>query len=71
MFTSIICIIGILLSVPFLYAQPPGAVPARPNIMYYAGGACEFYDASNVKLLSVNQAEAVWSVSPAKSAWVV
>ncbi|MFN5113252.1 MAG: SGNH/GDSL hydrolase family protein, partial [Ignavibacteria bacterium] len=71
MFTSIICIIGIFFSVPFLYAQPPGAVPARPNIMYYAGGACEFYDASNVKLLSVNQAEAVWSVSPAKSAWVV
>ena len=71
MFTSIIYIIGILFSVSFLYAQPPGALPARPNIMYYAGGACEFYDALNVKLLSVNQAEAVWSVSPAKAAWVV
>ena len=60
-----------LFSTISLFAQPPGAVPARPNIMYYAGGSCEFYDASNVKLLSVDQNEAVWSVSPAKAAWVV
>ena len=61
----------LLISTLSSFAQPPGAVPARPNIIYYAGGACEFYDATNSKLLSVDQNEAVWSVSPAKAAWVV
>lgn len=54
-----------------LFSQPPGAIKAKPNIMYYAGGSCEFYDISNVKLLSVDKTEAIWSVSPAKAAWVV
>lgn len=54
-----------------LFSQPPGAIKAKPNIMYYAGGSCEFYDISNVKLLSVDKTEAIWSVSPAKAVWVV
>ena len=68
---SLLFIVLFLVSTISLFAQPPGAVPARPNMIYYAGGSCEFYDASNVKLLSVDQNEAVWSVSPAKAAWVL
>ena len=68
---SLLLIVLFLFSTFSLFSQPPGAVPARPNMIYYAGGSCEFYDASNVKLLSVDQNEAVWSVSPAKAAWVL
>ena len=42
-----------------LFSQPPGAIKAKPNIMYYAGGSCDFYDISNVKLLSVDKTEAI------------
>lgn len=53
-------------------AQPPaGAVAARPNIIYYAGGSCKFYDANSNLLLSVDAVEAGWSATPAKAAWVV
>jgi len=52
-------------------SQPQGAIKASPNIMYYSGGSCEFFDVSNAKLLSVDKNEAVWSVSPAKAAWVI
>jgi lysophospholipase L1-like esterase len=55
-----------------LHAQPPaGAVAANPNTIYYAGGSCTFYDANSNVLLSVNAAEASWSASPAKAAWVL
>jgi hypothetical protein len=55
-----------------LYAQPPaGSVPAKPNTIYYAGGSCTFYDASNNVLLTVDATEASWSASPAKAAWVL
>lgn len=54
------------------YAQPPaGAVAATPNIIYYAGGSCKFYDINNNLLLSVDATEAVWSATPAKTAWAV
>jgi hypothetical protein len=53
-------------------AQPPaGAVAAKPNIIYYAGGSCKFYDINDNLLLSVDAAEAGWSATPAKTAWVV
>ena len=53
-------------------AQPPaGAVAAKPNIIYYAGGSCKFYDANSNLLLSVDAVEAGWSATPAKAAWVV
>jgi len=62
----------LLMSASYLPAQPPaGAVPARPNIIYYAGGSCKFYDAQNKLLLSVDAAEAIWSATPAKAAWAV
>ncbi len=55
-----------------LKAQPPaGAVAANPNVIYYAGGSCVFYDINNTVLLSVNAVEAGWSATPAKAAWVV
>ena len=61
-----------LFSAVILNAQPPaGAVAANPNVIYYAGGSCVFYDANNTVLLSVNAAEAGWSATPAKAAWVV
>lgn len=61
-----LCISGI----SQVYAQvPSGAVAANPNVVYYAGGQCAFYDAAGVKLLDVDAAEAVWSCSPAKAAW--
>ena len=50
---------------------PAGAVAANPNVVYYAGGTCEFYDAAGAKLLEVDAAEAVWSCSPAKTSWAV
>lgn len=63
-----LCIIGASQA----FAQiPGGAVPANPNIVYYAGGRSTFYDAAGVQLLDVDAAEAVWSCSPAKAAWVV
>ena len=52
-------------------AVPAGAVAAKPNIIYYAGGSCVFYDAAGTQLLSVSSSEAVWSATPAKTAWVV
>ena len=53
-------------------AQPPaGAVAAKPNIIYYAGGSCKFYDINDNLLLSVDATEAGWSATPAKTAWVV
>ena len=53
-------------------AQPPaGAVAAKPNIIYYAGGSCKFYDINDNLLLSVNATEAGWSATPAKTAWAV
>jgi lysophospholipase L1-like esterase len=53
-------------------AQPPaGAVTAKPNIIYYAGGSCKFYDINDNLLLSVDATEAGWSATPAKTAWVV
>lgn len=63
-----LCMIGI----SHAYAQvPSGAVAANPNVVYYAGGQCTFYDAAGVKLLDVDAAEAVWSCSPAKAAWAL
>lgn len=54
------------------FSQPPaGAVAAKPNIIYYAGGKCDFYDANSNLLLSVDATEAGWSATPAKAAWVV
>jgi lysophospholipase L1-like esterase len=50
---------------------PSGAVAANPNVVYYAGGMCSFYDAGGKKLLDVDAAEALWSCSPATAAWVV
>jgi hypothetical protein len=72
-------IIAILLFLPvFTIAEiktntavPPGAVPATPNMIYYAGGSCVFYDSAGNQLLSVNATEAGWSGTPAKAAWVV
>ena len=66
-------LIGFLItSLTNLNAQPPaGAVAARPNIIYYAGGSCVFYDNNNKALLSVDANEAGWSATPAKTAWVV
>lgn len=66
-------LIGFLItSLINLNAQPPaGAVAARPNIIYYAGGSCVFYDNNNTALLSVDANEAGWSATPAKAAWVV
>ncbi len=54
------------------FGQPPaGALAANPNIIYYAGGSCIFYDINNNQLLSVDAVEAGWSATPAKAAWVV
>lgn len=65
-------ILLIFLGVGQLHAQPPaGAVAAKPNIIYYAGGKCDFYDANSNLLLSVDAVEAGWSATPAKAAWVV
>ena len=53
-------------------AQPPaGAIVAKSNIIYYAGGKCDFYDVNSKLILSVDAAEAGWSATPAKTAWVV
>jgi len=52
-------------------AQPAGALPANPNIIYYAGGSCVFYDKNSNILLTVDAMEAGWSATPAKAAWVV
>ena len=47
------------------FSQPPaGAVAAKPNIIYYAGGKCDFYDANSNLLLSVDATEAGWSATP-------
>jgi hypothetical protein len=67
--TFLFALLGLTADLP---AQPPaGSVPAKPNIIYYAGGSCTFYDINNNVLLSVNAAEASWSASPARAAWVV
>lgn len=55
-----------------VHAQVPGgSVQANPNVVYYAGGKCTFYDVSGKELLSVDANEAVWSCSPAKTAWAL
>lgn len=68
-----ILLIGVLLfNLSVTLSQPPaGAVAARPNIIYYAGGSCVFYDINNTAILSVDANEAGWSATPAKAAWVV
>lgn len=59
-------------SVMKVYAQTPaGAITAKPNMIYYAGGSCKFYDINDNLLLSVDATEAGWSATPAKTAWVV
>lgn len=64
----VLCIIGTSQA----FAQIPGsAVPANPNVVYYAGGQTTFYNVAGIKVLDVDAAEAVWSCSPAKAAWVV
>jgi hypothetical protein len=50
---------------------PSGAVEANPNTIYYAGGACTFYDSNCNLLLVVPAAEAIWSCSPAKARWAL
>lgn len=68
----ILIILTILLFAAQTKAQPPaGAVAAKPNIIYYAGGSCKFYDIDNNLILSVDATEAGWSATPAKTAWVV
>ncbi len=52
------------------FAQIGGEVRVTPNTIYYAGGACQFFDDQYRPILSVDAAEAVWSCSPAKAAWV-
>jgi lysophospholipase L1-like esterase len=52
-------------------SPPQGAMPANPNIIYYAGGDCVFYDSICNPLLSVPASEAIWSCSPAKAKWVL
>ncbi len=65
-------ILSLFFSVFNLYAQKPaGAVAANPNMIYYAGGSCKFYDINDNLLLSVDATEAGWSATPAKTAWVV
>ena len=64
-------LMGLLLVIPAVAQPPAGAVAAKPNIIYYAGGKCDFYDANSNLLLSVDAAEAGWSATPAKAAWVV
>ena len=64
-------LMGLLLVFPAIAQPPVGAVPAKPNIIYYAGGKCDFYDANSNLLLSVDAVEAGWSATPAKAAWVV
>ena len=64
-------LMGLLLVIPAIAQPPAGAVAAKPNIIYYAGGKCDFYDVNSNLLLSVDAAEAGWSATPAKAAWVV
>ncbi len=64
-------VMGCMLSIPGIAQPPAGAVAAKPNIIYYAGGKCDFYDANSNLLLSVDAAEAGWSATPARAAWVV
>ena len=64
-------LMGLLLVIPAVAQPPAGAVAAKPNIIYYAGGKCDFYDANSNLLLSVDAAEAGWSATPAKAVWVV
>jgi lysophospholipase L1-like esterase len=64
----------ILILINLVHAQcnpPAGAVAANPNMVYYAGGSCTFYDAQCNVLLVVPQNEASWSCSPALAAWVL
>jgi len=51
--------------------QPPSSVASTPNMIYYAGGSCMFYDSLCNLLLSVPAVEASWSCSPATAKWVV
>ena len=68
-FAITIALLSIQMSVTA--AVPSGAVAAKPNIIYYAGGSCKFYDAAGTELLSVTSTEAGWSATPAKTAWVL
>jgi len=52
------------------FAQIGGEVRSTPNTIFYAGGSCQFFDAQYRPILSVDAAEAIWSCSPAKAAWV-
>lgn len=71
MFYTVTLLIFLVASGVMSAQVPSGAVAANPNVVYYAGGRCAFYDAAGTKLLDVDAAEAVWSCSPAKAAWAV
>ena len=71
---KLITLISAIFLFSFSYAQcspPAGAVSANPNMVYYAGGSCTFYDAQCNPLLVVPAGEASWSCSPALAAWVL
>jgi lysophospholipase L1-like esterase len=67
----VIILTFLLLALKSIAQFPAGAVAANPNIIYYAGGSCKFYDINDNLLLSVDATEAGWSATPAKTAWVV
>ncbi len=70
LFACLRCTVVLCITAACAYAQvPPNSVPAKPNTMFYAGGACTFYSATGTVLMSVNAAEAQWSCSPARAAW--
>ena len=70
LFACLRCTVVLCITAACAYAQvPPNSVPATPNTMFYAGGACTFYSATGTVLMSVNAAEAQWSCSPARAAW--
>ena len=47
-------LMGLLLAIPAIAQPPAGAVAAKPNIIYYAGGKCDFYDVNSNLLLSLS-----------------
>ena len=50
---------------------PVGSVACNPNIIYYGGGSCTFYDSLCTFLITVPANEAAWSCSPAQAKWVL
>jgi len=68
---ALIILILLLITISSKAQLPDGAVAAKPNIIYNAGGSCKFYDINENLLLSVDATEAGWSATPAKTAWVV